>query len=178
MPCSVGFPVLYNLLIQVLSFFVFHVSCYCVLATLSFSPVVWRGSLCLFSSVFCPWPGGLHFNHVCSALFAKWDLPLPELRSWVRRRVAVKVFTSLLEEGTCTADTEASMTGKGSSTEVWVAGLDANKLGIKCQSCAGFHKWPCVYSGDLGRKWHLPAPLFLEGSPCDLCLSGGMLWDE
>lgn len=56
---------------------------------------------------------------------------------------------------------------------VWGGGrqLGASKLGNDCWPCFRFLQLPvCWVVG--GGKWCLPAPLFLEGSPCGDCLSG------
>ena len=68
-----------------------HVPCCCVLATVSFYPVVCRGSLSVVGSIWFL-TSEVYFNKVCTGLLMKRDLLLLELRSHKTQESGDKVL--------------------------------------------------------------------------------------
>lgn len=141
---------------------------YCILDFFYFTLVVWRSFLCILWASRCVLVFLL--NKSCSCSCQNWGPENPA--GWEMLCWKCLCWPSV---GRSTHSGEYQWKG-------WIfwsvdgARLSANKLGKDCRHPAGSHKSPLFILG-VGGKWHQAAPLFLEGSLSDPCLSS-MLWDE
>lgn len=162
------------------------VLCCWVLATFSFSPVVYTSSDCLLWAVIGLWLGGMHFNRMCTSLLEKWDPvplppePRPHRRCRFGRLSAGKVWDCFLGEGTHSASMSQAWLERADPLKHVGAGFGLSKLGGECGHCAGFHRWLCLhcaYEG-WGREMGC-ASTFLPGGASLWCLSlQDRLYDE
>ena len=152
---------------------VLHVLFCCVLADMSFRPVVWRGLFACCRQCFVP---GLNFNRLWiqtrCALVCLWNETchhLPHnwgpagLSSW---EVWYGICTGLLGEGITTLGYR----------QVWLEwrnmGLIVGKLGSQCCHCAASHRWLCVYAEGQGSEMVPPGSFIPGWCLCACCLSG------
>lgn len=118
----------------------------------SFSLVFHRGSFCLLWAVFGPPSDGAHLT-TCE-LVCFWNKTCHHwysaLKNVGQKRWYWQSLYQFSCERTCRTSTEASVTGKGGSAEMWRgkgAGLSVSKLGGECRCCAVL----CVYAGGQGK---------------------------
>lgn len=90
-----------------------------------------------------------HAHRLCALIFHKGHTAAVKSRALqnvqVGRCSVDEVNAGLLGEGTCSAGTEASMTGKCRSAERGGVGLGVSKLLSEDLCCAGSCRWLCVF---------------------------------
>lgn len=179
-PCSAVSHVTQSLKLQSISS-VLHVHCQCILDAFFFRCVVYRGSLCQFWAISDPSLAAVHFNGV--VLVCLWN----ETSYWRHWNWGSGLGDTVL------AGYELVFCGRGHTAsglkKAWLewlgranplsmgvvwggAWFGVSKLSSECRCSTSFHS-DCVFIlRSQERKLCLLAPLFLEVSPWDLCLSG------